>query len=165
MIIKIKQWCEGIIVAVIISIIIEMIIPDDKNKKYIKVVIGVYIMIVSLSPFLEILNYDFELKSIENTLPTSTYSFNDDVKEVYILGIESSLKSEIENLGYDVDDIKIYLDINYENIEKVELKVNKRDIEIDPIVIKESNESQKYEDIVELINNNYFVDSDNIIFK
>ena len=36
MIIKIRQWCEGIIIAVIISIIIEMIIPEGKNKKYIK---------------------------------------------------------------------------------------------------------------------------------
>ena len=59
MIIKIRQWCEGIIIAVIISIIIEMIIPEGKNKKYIKVIIGVYIMFVSLTPILELLDYDF----------------------------------------------------------------------------------------------------------
>ena len=36
MILKIRAWCEGIIIAIIISIIIEMILPDGKNKKYVK---------------------------------------------------------------------------------------------------------------------------------
>ena len=73
MIIKIRQWCEGIIIAVIISIIIEMIIPEGKNKKYIKVIIGVYIMFVSLTPILELLDYDFNFnKNMNyNTIETS----------------------------------------------------------------------------------------------
>ena len=58
MILKIRAWCEGIIIAIIISIIIEMILPDGKNKKYVKVVIGIYIMFVVLNPILEIINYD-----------------------------------------------------------------------------------------------------------
>ena len=48
MILKIKSWCEGIIVAIIISIIIEMLVPDGNNKKYVKVVIGIYIIFVTL---------------------------------------------------------------------------------------------------------------------
>ena len=31
-----KTWCEGIIVAVMISIIIELLIPEGNNKKYVK---------------------------------------------------------------------------------------------------------------------------------
>ena len=34
----IKSWSENIIIVVIISIIIEMILPDGKSKKYVKVV-------------------------------------------------------------------------------------------------------------------------------
>lgn len=166
MIIKIRQWCEGIIIAVIISIIIEMIIPEGKNKKYVKVIIGVYIMFVSLSPLLEFLNYDFNFDeiAISPTIETSQ-SINDDIKEVYISGIEESLKLEIEVLGYEVENIKIYTDINYENIEKVELKISGKKGEIKQIVIGENKEENNYEDILELINTNYLVDSQNIIFK
>ena len=60
MILKLREWCEGIIIAIIISIIIEMLIPDNKSKKYVKVIIGIYIMFVSLNPLLKILNYDYD---------------------------------------------------------------------------------------------------------
>ena len=30
-----KSWCEGILVAVMISIMIEAILPEGNNKKYI----------------------------------------------------------------------------------------------------------------------------------
>ena len=38
-----RSWCEGIIVAVIIAMLIEAILPEGNNKKYVKVVIGIYI--------------------------------------------------------------------------------------------------------------------------
>ncbi len=166
MIIKIKQWCEGIIIAVIISVIIEMIIPEGKNKKYIKVIIGIYIMFVSLSPLLEFLHYDINFDEIANfdTIETSQ-NIDNDIKDIYISGIEENLKLEIEDLGYEVEFIKIYTDINYENIEKVELKISGKKGEIKPIVIGENKEENNYDDIVELINTNYLVDNQNIIFK
>ena len=39
----ISDWAGSIIVAVIIGTIIEMILPSGNSKKYIKMVIGVYI--------------------------------------------------------------------------------------------------------------------------
>lgn len=165
MILKIREWCEGIIIAVIISIIIEMIIPDGKNKKYIKVIIGVYIMFVSLSPLLEVLQYDFKFDEIldYNTVEVSQ-NIDNNIKDFYISGIEGTLKTEIEDLGYKVESVKVYTDINYENIEKIELKIDGRSGQISPIVIGE-NKEEKYDDILELININYSVDSQNIIFK
>ena len=165
MILKIKDWCEGIIVAVIISIIIEMIVPDGNNKKYIKVIIGVYIMFVSLSPLLEFLKYDFKLDDLFNLDTVEVVQTDDsNIKDIYISGIENSLKCEIENLGYKVKDVQIFTDINYENIEKIELKIDGKIGEINPIVIGE-NDKENYNDIIELIEKNYLVNSENIIFK
>lgn len=48
----ISSWAEQIIVAVIIATIIEMILPNGNNKKYIKVVIGIYVLFTILSPIL-----------------------------------------------------------------------------------------------------------------
>lgn len=166
MIVKIRQWCEGIIIAVIISIIIEMIIPEGKNKKYIQVIIGVYIMFVSLSPLLEFLKYDFKIDDIFdfNTIEVSQ-NMDDSIKDVYILGIEENIKLELENLGYNIGFVKVYTDINYENIEKIELKVLRKIGQIEPIVIGENSKQEGYTDIIELIKTNYSVDSKAIVFK
>ena len=58
MILAIKNWCEGIIIAIIISIIVELLLPNGNNRKYVKVVSGIYIMFVILNPLLEMLKYD-----------------------------------------------------------------------------------------------------------
>lgn len=167
MILEIKKWCEGIIVAVIISIIIEMIIPNGNNKKYIKVIIGVYIMYVSLSPILEFLKYDFNFDEILNFETAETFQTdNKKISDIYIIGMENTLKYEIKELGYNVQDVKITTDINYEEIEKIELKINGKLNEISPVNInKNSENNQNYKDIIELIETNYLVNSNNIIFK
>lgn len=167
MILKIRQWCEGIIVAVIISIIIEMIVPEGKNKKYIKVIIGIYIMFVSLSPLLELLEYDFKFDDIFTFDSSVEVSKNLDssIKDVYVLAIEENIKLELENLGYNICFVNVYTDINYENIEKIELKVNGKKGNIEPIIIGESRNQEEYKDIIEFIKNNYFIDSEAIIFK
>ena len=101
MIAFIKSWCEGIIVAVMISIIIELLIPEGNNKKYVKVVIGIYILFVIISPILEKINIEYEfddflgLESIE----VST-DINNDIKDVYVDGIEETIKNEITQKGY-----------------------------------------------------------------
>ncbi|MCI8482131.1 MAG: hypothetical protein HFJ27_03470 [Clostridia bacterium] len=50
MIENLSLWAEQIIVAVIIATIIEMILPNGNNKKYIKAVIGVYVLFTIISP-------------------------------------------------------------------------------------------------------------------
>ena len=47
MISAISKWSQSIIIAIVIGSIITMILPEGKNKKYIKMIIGVYILSVS----------------------------------------------------------------------------------------------------------------------
>lgn len=171
MIVKIKAWCEGIIIAIIISIIIEMLLPEGKNKKYVKVIVGIYVMFVVLNPILEIINYDIkfdELFSFEEVQASS--SLDNSIKDVYVVGIQESIKQEIEEMGYTVRNVKVYVDSNYENIEKIELSVN-QNIDginpIEPIVIgNQGNESKfKYTSIIVYLKENYSVEEEKIIFK
>ena len=48
----ISSWAGGIVLSVIIATILEMILPEGKNKKYIKTVIGVYILFAIISPII-----------------------------------------------------------------------------------------------------------------
>ena len=47
-----KNWTNSIIVAVIIAVIFELIIPNGNNKKYIKMVINLYVLFVILNPLI-----------------------------------------------------------------------------------------------------------------
>ena len=63
-----SKWAQGIIVAVIIATLIELILPNGSSKKYVKVVIGVYILFTIISPVIEKLkNDDFGINEILNT--------------------------------------------------------------------------------------------------
>ena len=44
----ISSWAEQIVLAVIIATIIELILPKNKNRKYIQMVIGVYVLFKTL---------------------------------------------------------------------------------------------------------------------
>ena len=152
MILKIKNWCEEIIVVIILSIIIEGLIPNGNNKKYIKVIIGIYIMYVTINPILNFINYDFD---IEDTIMDKfkTVEVNSDfesIKDIYIDGIKECLKNEIISMGYDLRYIDIKLDEEYENIERIEIKINELD---DAEIIKQ------------YISENYAINKENIIFE
>lgn len=171
MILKIKAWCEGIIIAIIISIIIEMLLPEGKNKKYVKVVIGIYIMFVVLNPILEIINYDIKFEEILGfqEIPVST-SLDSNMRDVYVVGIQETIKQEIEEMGYIVKNVTVNVDTNYENIEEIELSVEENEDkikQIEPIVIgnRENKSSFKYTNIIAYLVENYSVSEDKIFFK
>ena len=63
----VSSWIQGIIIAVIISTIIEMILPEGNSKKYIKVVIGVYILFSIVSPVInKVTGTSFQVSDIFN---------------------------------------------------------------------------------------------------
>ena len=118
---KLKLWTSDIIIAVVISIIIEMIIPDGNNKKYVKVVSGLYILFVILNPFLDVKN-KLNLNEIKNTVIRQgviSTSSQINVAETYILSLENALKAQIDELGYSVDYIQFYLTQDYGSIVRI----------------------------------------------
>lgn len=133
MILKLKMWCEGLIIAILISVIIEIILPEENNKKYAKVIIGIYILYVIVSPVLELFDgkVDFEFFSDYKTQETYT-NVDNKIKDIYILGIEENIKNELLNMGLDVENIQVIVDSEYENIEKVIIKskseINKEEL-------------------------------------
>ena len=171
MILAIKNWCEGIIIAIIISIIVELLLPNGNNKKYVKVVSGIYIMFVVLNPILEMLKYDINFKNMfnfeENLQVTSANAQN--MKDIYVVGIKESIKQDIEKIGYEVESLEILLDSNYENIEKIELRVYTKEKKIKNIEKIEIGKQKtyldkKYTEIINLLKENYLVNEDKIIF-
>ena len=137
----ISGWAQGIIVAVIIATIIEMLLPEGSSKKYIKVVVGIYILFTIVSPVItKITNKEFKLSDIidldeyiEAASSDITYnelekSNNENIKEVYIASLKSDIEGKIANKGYNADSIEVEVQDNDEyTINSITISVSKLD--------------------------------------
>ena len=50
MIKDISNWTGSIVASVIVVTLLEMLLPESKNKKYIKTIMGVYLLFTIISP-------------------------------------------------------------------------------------------------------------------
>lgn len=151
MITLMKSWCEGIIVAVIISIIIETILPEGNNKKYVKVVIGIYIIFTILNPILG--NLEFEIPNFDMNYSEESTLNTESIKNVYASSIENTMKSSIEeNFDCKIKNLSIKYDDNYENIEEISIESYPQEA-VDNLAIKS------------YISENYSVNSDRVYIK
>ena len=137
----ISGWAQGIIVAVIIATIIEMLLPEGSSKKYIKVVVGIYILFTIVSPVItKITNKEFKLSDIidldeyieaassDNTYNELEKSNNENIKEVYIASLKSDIEGKIANKGYNADSIEVEVQDNDEyTINSITISVSKLD--------------------------------------
>lgn len=136
-----SSWGQGVIVAVVVSVIIEMLLPNGSSKKYVRVVIGIYILFTIISPVISSLpngkinvndifntsQYEKEIaKSDENISKKIEASNNRTIKDIYISNLEENIRSKLKEKGYEVSDayIKVKDDENY-TIEKIDLSVYK----------------------------------------
>ena len=95
-----KGWCENILVAVMISTLIEMLLPEGKSQKYIRVVIGIYIIFTILQPVLKLTNTSISLQNVISELEPEESNIGN-IKNIekeqkdYIKEIEENLKKEV----------------------------------------------------------------------
>lgn len=128
-------WAQGIIVAVIIATIIEMILPNNSNGKYVKMVIGIFVLFSIISPIINkiggkeknIIKTDSYINEINGkTVETSNIKLNNDkaIKKMYEENLKIDIKSKISQKGYITGDIKVEILNNDEyTINKIEFKV------------------------------------------
>lgn len=137
-----STWAEQIIVAVVIATIIEMILPSGNNKKYIKAVIGVYILFTIISPIIgkvtdiDLGDFDYE-KYFEQTdtyqTMSESLSINNDktVEEIYISNLKQDMRSKLQEKGYLVENITINIesedDNNYGKINNIKLTLYQKE--------------------------------------
>ena len=135
-----SSWAQGIIVAVIIATLIEMILPNSSSKKYVKVVIGMYILFTIVSPIikklggkdinlntLNIEKYEQQISKSDNTISRKFEDNNTrSIKDIYVSNLKADISAKLKEKGYEIDtsDIQIKDDENY-TIEKITLKLIK----------------------------------------
>ena len=134
----ISSWANSVIIAVIIATIIEMILPNGNNKKYIKTVIGVFILFSIIAPVIsKVSNNDFDLKNVIDKYnivddyesnEVSSLDIDKSVEDVYIENLTTDIKNKIKEKGYKVINIDVDIDMsdkNYGQIKKIDIYINK----------------------------------------
>lgn len=136
-----NEWAQGIIVAVIIATIIELILPNGNSKKYVKIIIGIYILFTIISPVIakvkgnelnvnEILDtkkFEKELEKSNSKISEKLESNNSrSIKDIYVSNLTTDIKNKLKEKGYNVvsSSINVKDDKNY-TIEEINLEVNK----------------------------------------
>lgn len=104
-----SSWIEGIVIAVIIASMFEMIIPNGNIKKYIKIILGIYVIFSIISPFVD----SKALYSLDLSEVVDNYSENiiydeeqgtseNDLNKIYKNTFEKEIIRTVENEGFVV---------------------------------------------------------------
>lgn len=115
-------WVKNLSLSLIVVSILEMLLPNNKTKKYIKMVMGLYILFSIIAPFVNnsnVLNFNIEdvysdySKEISSTSATSMEgevnqaSMDDRLNKLYKEQLESDITQKVEEKGYDVRKCKV----------------------------------------------------------
>lgn len=136
----INSWAQGIILAVIIATIIEIIVPEGNNKKYVKTIIGIYILFSIIYPLLtKISNKSININSIITSANREILKYESDtnitletnsyIEQTYKAKIEEDIKNEVSQKGYKVillnTSIEAHNEEKYGQIKEILIKIEK----------------------------------------
>ena len=135
-----SAWVKNLALALIIVSILEMILPNNKTKKYVKMIMGLYILFSIISPFIEnsnklnINNIDFNsyIEKVQTTSSTSEEldqtSMDNRLNQIYKEELQKDITQKVEEKGYKVENCKVIAHISDEDsgIEKITLKINEK---------------------------------------
>lgn len=154
-----SSWAEQVILAVIIATILELILPNSKNKKYVQIVIGVYVLFNIISPIIK--NKEklvFSEIDLDKYITTSTKveqsSMDARLEKIYLDELENNIKSKFKNAGIEI--IKCTID--------AELDTTKKNAGIHSIDVKVKNvdDEKKISKIKQEIIEEYEISEDKI---
>lgn len=116
----ISSWAQQIIFAVIIGTILQMLLPEGKNKKYIKIVIGIYVLFAVISPVIGKsidLNLDEFNVTVEGAESNLDETNQDQINSLYTTNLKQDIILKLKNKGYGCENVELQTNENYEVLE------------------------------------------------
>lgn len=151
-----SNWIEQIAIAVIIASIFEMILPKGTINKYVKMVLGIYVVFNLISPFVDsdalynlnvsnIEDYSQNLNIDSNNSSINQESMDRRLEELYIEQIETNIINKVDELGYSTEkcNVEAELDSSKPNsgINRIDLiiKQKQNDNDVRKVQVNEIN--------------------------
>lgn len=158
-----SSWAEQIVLAVVVATIIEMILPKNKNKKYIQMVIGVYVLFNIISPIIKnkddfsIEKYNVQDYETKTQYEVDQSSMDARLEKIYLDELEKTVISKFEENGFEVSKC---------NIDAV-LDTTKKNAGIHSITvkIKDCSDESRLAEIKKELATEFEIEEDKIIIK
>lgn len=114
-----NNWVEQIVLSVIVASIFELILPNGNIKKYIKMVLGMYVIFCMILPFVNNSNlFKLEDINLEDYVETSKEtqlsqkSMDTRLQKLYIEQLENDIKKRVQEKGYKLSKCEIDADLD-----------------------------------------------------
>lgn len=151
----ISSWAKSLGVTIVLVSILEMILPNNKTKKYIRMVLGIFVIFNIISPFIQnkdklslasinledyyteensnVVNYD-NSNINEDTNTLNQTSMDQRIKELYQDELEKDITKKVEEQGYKISSCKVQAEVptkesqeeNQTGISKIELRIKEK---------------------------------------
>lgn len=149
-----SSWAKGLGLTIVIISILEMLLPNNKTKKYIRMVMGMYVIFTMISPIVEnkklfdLNNIDLEdynSKEVTTAVVDQT-SMDKRIEKLYAEELEKDITKKIQQKGYKVLSCKV--DTRISDSES-ETKINKIKLNIDRNEAQDEIKESKNENSIE----------------
>ncbi len=132
-----SSWVKGLGLAIVMVSILEMLLPNNKTKKYIRMLMGIYVLFTIISPFIsnrEIFNSDHlnleEYATAQASTSINQTSMDERIEELYIQELEKDMTKKIKEKGYEVISCKVKAQISDKEeetkITKIKMNLQKK---------------------------------------
>ncbi len=150
----ISSWVKGLGVAIVIVSILEMILPNNKTKKYIKMVLGIYIIFNIISPVvknkdkLNLENLNLNNYTASTSASVDQTSMNKRIEILYENELEKDITTKLKEKGYKLSECKVTAEIDENENNKDETKISNIKIKVEKKVAKQQEENNVENKIV-----------------
>ena len=153
-----SSWVKNLCLALIVVSILEMLLPNNKTKKYVKMVMGLYILFSIIEPFIENSNeLKFNVEDLYNQYSVETSAESENVNqksmdsrldELYKQKLENDIVQKLNKEGYVVEDcdVKAHISSNDTGIELITIKIKEKKDSSNENHENQSNETMNIEE-------------------
>lgn len=146
-----SSWVKNLCLVLIVVSILEMLLPNNKTKKYIKMVMGLYVLFSIIAPFVENkdeLKVDVEnlygqytVQTSEVTDKTDQTSMDNRLNELYKQKLEKDIIQKVNDGGYEVENCNVnaHISDNDTGIELITLKLKEKMTEEDTNLLNDNS--------------------------
>lgn len=155
----ISSWVLSIVGVVIITVLVEIILPEGNINKYIKGFLVIFTVFIMISPianlsFTEIFGEGEYKISLDN-------SFLEEVNEDKAREYSVLIKDKLRSSGYDGVNIDVCIDYSFE-----QFKISTINVDLTKVVLNSKNENiDIYNNIRTIIKSVVVIDSGDIVFN
>lgn len=175
---NITNFCTTIIFTTLTIIILEMVMPEGKSKKYVSFVCKVVITIALINPILSFMNVDIGEKleltdSNYNQYRFENNTYEKSVRETYEKNLVNDITSRLEESGYIVCNVQVEYNEETFKPTKIYMSLETNDGYIQEVKVDVFAEKSKgrltdvisQNKIKEILHDNYGIAKENIYIE